>query len=92
MLILFALLFGLVVFAITFLITRAICNVRTERRNRAFANLPREVLLTHATMSPVYRSHYAILCTIKSKEEATELITNRMLIDMGLIGYRKAET
>lgn len=93
MFIIYSIAIGVVVFVITYMVTRAIGKAIVERRKRAFANLPREVLLVHAQMSPIYMSDYAkmIVCGI-SEERATRLITDRMLVDSGLIGYRKEES
>ena len=93
MFIIYSIIIGVVVFAITYTATRAICKRKIENRKRAFANLPREVLLIQAQMSPIYMSEYAkmIVCGV-SEEKAAKLITDRMLIDTGLIGYRKVES
>lgn len=93
MIIIYSIVFGVLVFAVTYAIGLGICHMCEERNKRAFANLPREVLLTHAQSNPVYMSHY---CTMVmggvSPERASELIVDRMLVERGLIGYRKAET
>lgn len=93
MFIIYSICIGVMVFAVTYMTTQAICKVNIKRKRRAFANLPREVLLTHAQMDPVYMSDYAIMVSGGvSKERATVLVTDRMLIDAGLIGYRKVGT
>lgn len=70
-------------------LTRRIIDAKIKRKNEVFANLPTEVLLTHALLNPVYASHYRNLQTIMSKDKASEMIVNHMLFDMGLVGYRK---
>lgn len=93
MFIIYSIVIGIAVFVITYMIVGAICKAKVERSKRAFANLPREVLLVHAQMNPVYLSDYATMVLGGvSSGRATEIITDRMLIDSGLIGYRKAET
>ena len=93
MFVIYSIIIGLVVFAITYTATRSICKRIAERRKRAFANLPREVLLIQAMLSPVYAFEYnkMLMCGI-TEERATKMITDRMLIDSGLIGYRKVES
>lgn len=84
---------GVVLFVITYMVTRAICKSKVTRKNIAFANLPRKVLLTHARMSPVYMLEYEkMLACGTSEDRAMTLVTDRMLIDYGLIGYRKVES
>jgi hypothetical protein len=93
MFIIYSIAIGATAFAGTVFVVRAVCVAKIEREKRAFANLPREVLLVHAQMNPFYMSDYATMVIGGvSKERATEIITDRMLVDMGLIGYRKEET
>ena len=73
-------------------IGRIIHNVRRERANKAFANLPNEVLLHHALVDPILRTRYELYRVRMTDEAATDLIVNNLLIKMGLIGYRKAES
>ena len=73
----------------SYLITRAICNARRERKNREFANLPDKVLLQHALLNPIYGSQYHNMLMIMDEDKANDVIIRRMLLDMGLIAYRK---
>ena len=79
----------LLIATLSYVATKAICKARIEKRNKAFANLPREVLLQHALLNPVYSSQYHYMLTTMDENEATEIIIRRMLFDNGLIGYRK---
>ena len=89
MLIIIFMLWIAVWFGIGCIVVKKIINVRVRRKNIAFANLPMEVLLAHALLSPIYASEYRSLLHSISKEEATRLVVNHMLLNMGIIGYRK---
>ena len=76
-------------FAFGYLVVRWILRARIERRNKAFANLPKEALMVYVRFNPVYNSIYQNLRLVMDDNIAAEHAINRMLIDMGLIGYRK---
>ena len=71
------------------IITGCIWYGISERRKKAYANLPKETLLMYALMSPELHSDYWHARMVVPKDEADDLIINRLLIEQGLIGYRK---
>lgn len=77
---------------VSYMITKVICKVKTERNNMAFANLPKEVLLQYALIDPVCSASYQRARMVMNEDVAAENAINYMLINNGLIGYRKRES
>ena len=89
MLIIYAVIAYFLIVILSYFITMAVYKARVARKNKAFANLPKEVLLQHALMSPMYSSQYRNMIIFMDENDAMDIVIRRMLIDMGLIGYRK---
>lgn len=81
----------IVSFAISYPIFKARAEAKAEEEKRAFANLPSEVLLQYVLIDPFANAEYQGLRKVMTKEKATEIAINHMLINNGLIGYRKTE-
>lgn len=76
----------------SYLLSRAICMARVRRSNRAFANLPKEVLLHYVQLSPVYSSCYKNARLTMTEDRAADHAINNMLFNMGINKYRKGRT
>lgn len=92
MLIIIFIIMFVVTFNIGFVGSYIIRKRKAEQRNIAFANLPTKVLFDYAMVNPFYNSDYKVMRRVMTEEEATKLVVNKMLIDNGLIGYRKVES
>ena len=64
---------------------------KQERAEIEFANRPKEELLAIALQQPNLEAAYYTFSRWMSHDEAADLVINKMLIDLRIIGYRKDE-
>ena len=85
--------FIMIVLVLTLLVM-SIYEAITERLKRihelkAYANLPRKVLMVDVLKSDVYSEQYHDLRQVVSNERAAIITVKRMLMDMNVMKYRK---
>lgn len=84
------LIIALVLTLIVMTIYEAIVNrIRRIRELKAYANLPRKVLMVDVLKSDVYSEQYHDLRQMVSNERAAAITVKRMLMDMKAMKYRK---
>jgi len=64
---------------------------KQERAEIEFANKPKEELLAIALQQPNLEAAYYTFGRCMPYDEAADLVINKMLIDLRIIGYRKDE-
>ena len=68
-----------------------VARFKRIRELKAYANLPKKVLMTYVLQSDVYSEQYHDLRQVLSNDRAAKITIKRMLMDMDVMKYRKEE-